>query len=469
MLKSPIVFAGLMPHAPILVPGVGGARLAEAGATARAMTAVAAHAIAAHPDTVVLISPHSPRRPGAFGIWHTPRLRGSLADFGSPADRVDLPLDRPFADQLEKEAAHRKLRTWEITQATLDHGALVPLRYLIAAGWQGPAVILSLNYPGEGGLDGLGEAIAAAAQSLQRRTAIIASGDMSHRLTRSAPGGYHPGARRFDETFIALLRKGTPGDLRRIDPALLELAAEDVVDSTIVALAATGDRTDGHAVLSYEGPFGVGYGVAILFEPEGTGNPAATTKESPAQTVSHLNDLPAVARRAVETGFTGGPKTPPFQAAGELTERHGVFVTVRTETGALRGCIGTLTAKQKGLVGETWHNALAATRDDYRFPPVEAAELPRLRFSVTVLGELEPVTSPEKLNPAVYGVVVTAIDGRKGVLLPAIAGISSVEQQLALARRKAGIAPGEWIGIQRFTARSGKEPSFVEEGDREHD
>jgi AMMECR1 domain-containing protein len=72
------------------------------------------------------------------------------------------------------------------------------------------------------------------------------------------------------------------------------------------------------------------------------------------------------------------------------------------------------------------------------------------------------VASPEGLDPAVYGVLVSATDGRKGVLLPAIAGIDSVEQQLAIARRKAGIAPGEWIGIQRFKARSFKEPHFVE-------
>jgi AMMECR1 domain-containing protein len=116
------------------------------------------------------------------------------------------------------------------------------------------------------------------------------------------------------------------------------------------------------------------------------------------------------------------------------------------------------------LVQETWHNAVATAFHDYRFPPVQAAELPRLRFSVTVLGELEAVASPEALDPATYGVLVSATDGRKGVLLPAIAGIDSVEQQLAIARRKAGIAPDEWIGIQRFKARSFKEPHFVEEG-----
>ena len=87
-----------------------------------------------------------------------------------------------------------------------------------------------------------------------------------------------------------------------------------------------------------------------------------------------------------------------------------------------------------------------------------------MRFTATVLGQLEPVASPRDLDPAVYGVLVSAADGRKGGLLPAIAGIDSVEQQLAVARRKAGIAPDEWIGIQRFRARCFREPNFVEEG-----
>jgi AmmeMemoRadiSam system protein A len=325
-------------------------------------------------------------------------------------------------------------------------------------------VILSLKYPPDGGLDELGEAIAATAQELNRRTAIIASGDMSHRLTASAPCGYHPDAHRFDETFIALLRKGAFRDLRLIDAGLQEDAAEDVADSTTVALAATGYKTDGHAVLSYEGPFGVGYGVAVLFEPKGPGPGNASAQETPGKTLSHFADLPAVARCAVESRFRGGSKTPRHQAAGELTENHGLFVTLRTDQGALRGCRGSLQLMESDLVQETWHNAVATAFHDHRFPPVEAADLPNLRYSVTVLGELEPVASPEGLDPAIYGVLVSAADGREGLLLPAIAGVDSVEQQLAITRSKAGIGPDEWIGIQRFKARSFKEPHFVEEG-----
>ena len=241
-MQERIEFAGLMPHAPVLVPGVGGESLARVEGTARAMGVVAEHALAARPDTLVVVSPHSPRRPHAFGLWHTPRLSGSLGRFGSPGDRVDLPLDRAYTDRLEREAAHLGLRTWRIVGEPLDHGALVPLCYLTSAGWKGPTVIIGLGYPGEGGLDELGRAIAAAARQLGRRTAVIASGDMSHRLIPTAPAGYEPEARRFDEVFIGLLRKGAFEELGRIDPILQERVAEDVVDSTRVAVAAAGNR-----------------------------------------------------------------------------------------------------------------------------------------------------------------------------------------------------------------------------------
>ena len=450
MKAEAIVFAGLMPHAPILVPGVGRKRLADAAATARAMKLVSDHAMAAQPDTIVLISPHSPRLPGAFGLWQTSHLRGSLEIFGAPEDVVDLPVDRTFAHRLEQEAGRRGLHFWDISHGPLDHGALVPLWYLMAAGWKGPTVILGLNDPGDGGLVELGQAIADTARGLKRRIAVIASGDMSHRLTRSAPCGFHPQAHRFDETFIGLLREDHPADIPRIDPDLQDMAAEDVVDATMVALAASGFHTEGHEVLSYEGPFGVGYGVAILFAPPRTNNPVASTETQAEKRIERFADLPAVARCAVETELRDGPSLMPFQAGEELTGCRGVFVTLRTKDGELRGCMGTLAPRERDFVAETWRNALAAALHDNRFSPVTVAELPNLAYVVTVLGELERIVSRAELDAARYGVVVSALDGRRGVLLPGIEGIVTVDQQIEIARHKAGLDPGEPVSLQRF-------------------
>ena len=290
--------AVLMPHAPILVPAIGGARGEAAAASCRALRAAAATVLRGLPETLVVISPHSPRRAGAFGLWADDCLAGSFVQFGAPQVRVSLPNDRRLANALAVAAESRAMATWAIHDHGLDHGALVPLWFLAEAGWTGPTLILSLNASDDAaGRIRLGEAIAACANELPRRIAIIASGDMSHRLTANAPCGFHPEAHQFDETFIHLVRAGHYRDIQTIDLGLRELAAEDAVDSTLIAAAAGGWRSAGHRVLNYERPFGVGYGVAVLFAE----NPKSSQSRSVLAPSAKRNGevLPAIARQSV--------------------------------------------------------------------------------------------------------------------------------------------------------------------------
>lgn len=263
--RAGVAIAVLMPHAPVLVPAVGGERLNEVASTVRAVREAARRVVAADPQSLVAISPHSPRQPGAFGVWTGSSLRGSLAQFGAPEVSVSFPIDHELSGAIVSEAMTRGVATWEISDEPLDHGAVVPLWFLAEAGWRGPTVLLSLNHPGEDGLREFGQAIAVAASKSGRRIAFLASGDMSHRLTPNAPAGFDPRARAFDRVFIALVDCGAYRELPGISPELQDLAAEDVLDSTVVAAAAAGWDSSGHRVLSYESPFGVGYGVAVLF------------------------------------------------------------------------------------------------------------------------------------------------------------------------------------------------------------
>ncbi|MCU0785166.1 MAG: AmmeMemoRadiSam system protein A [Verrucomicrobia bacterium] len=442
------VCAVLMPHAPILVPAVGGKRGDAAAATCRAMRDAANCVLGCRPEALVLISPHSPRKRGAFGLWSGDRLEGSFEQFAAPQVAVSFPNDRRLADAIISGAQGRSLQTWAIRDRSLDHGALVPLWFLADAGWSGPIVILSLGYPAEGGLSDLGEAIAAAANSLQRRVAVIASGDMSHRLTANAPCGYHPRAHHFDQTFIRLLGNGEYRGLENIDPQLRECAAEDAVDSTLIAAAAVGWKADGHQVLNYEGPFGVGYGVAILFAKNPGSSDAETTPSTAAPPDGAV--LPTLARQSVEAALRASSELPPPPTGDYLAARRGVFVTVCRRDGKLRGCVGTIVPVGADLMAETWRNARLAAFQDSRFPPVTAEELADLRFQVSVLHFLEAITSATELDPQRYGVIVSTGDGRRGLLLPGIQGIKTSEEQLLVARRKGGIDLDEPVALQRF-------------------
>ena len=107
--EGQVIIAALMPHAPVLVPAVGGKRGNRASASVGAMAEAARRIVKAKPETVVLISPHTPRRRGAFAIWAGERIGGSLAQFGAPAAAVDLPTDEPFGEAIAEEAGFARL------------------------------------------------------------------------------------------------------------------------------------------------------------------------------------------------------------------------------------------------------------------------------------------------------------------------------------------------------------------------
>lgn len=429
-----------MPHAPVLIPELGGERGKEASKTTESMWQVAGDVVAGKPDAIVLISPHSPRRFGEFGIWIHSKLAGDMGQFGRSDVAIELPSSGPFVSALATQMSQAGLESWSIKMSLLDHGAFVPLYFLHRSGWRGPTVVIGLNYPGEGGLRKLGECICSTAVQLGSRTAIVASGDMSHRLKPGAPAGYDPRAEEFDAEFVRLVGRGDYAALEQIDSTLRERAAEDVVDSTLIAAHATGMDAHGHEVLSYEGPFGVGYCVAKLFH--------ANNRQQSSEAI-----LPTIARNAVERRFRNGATRSVGDDSPFAHRRAGVFVTIRTRDGRLRGCRGTIIPQSPNVLEETQAVAVSSAFNDGRFEPVSEDELDNLRYEVSVLNPAEPVSSKRDLDPHRYGIIVSTTDGRRGLMLPAVEGLDTVDEQIAATCRKAYIEPNEPIALERFTVQ----------------
>lgn len=195
-------------------------------------------------------------------------MRGDFGDFGAPGVRVDLPGAGPARDAIARAARDEGVDVEVIHLRRLDHGALVPLTFLVEAGWSGPTVVVGLpsssTHPSPDELVAFGRAVARATGD--RRWVVVASGDCSHRLIPGAPAGFDPRARELDLALKDIVARGHDEGLFAIDPALRELAAEDVVDTVAIAAAATNHGASGREVLSYEGPFGVGYLVALLHD-----------------------------------------------------------------------------------------------------------------------------------------------------------------------------------------------------------
>lgn len=170
-------------------------------------------------------------------------------------------------------------------------------------------------------------------------------------------------------------------------------------------------------------------------------------------------DFPVkLARQTLERYLTTGRKmSPPSQIPDPFKKRAGVFVSLHKK-GRLRGCIGTYLPTRDSIAEEIIENAISAATHDPRFPPVQAKELEDLEISVDILSEPEKVSSLEELDPKKYGVIVSS-RGQKGLLLPDLEGVDTVEYQLEIAKQKAGLSDlsFEDLDVYRFTVKRYKE------------
>ena len=164
-----------------------------------------------------------------------------------------------------------------------------------------------------------------------------------------------------------------------------------------------------------------------------------------------LHPVVKLAKQAVESYVRTGKVLSAEELSPEMKERAGVFVSLH-EHGQLRGCIGTFEPAKDNVAEEIIANAISASTMDPRFPPVTERELEELEYSVDILTAPEPVTDMSELDPGEYGVIVES-GWRRGLLLPDLEGVDSVEEQIAICRLKAGISAGEPVNLYRFQVR----------------
>ena len=164
-----------------------------------------------------------------------------------------------------------------------------------------------------------------------------------------------------------------------------------------------------------------------------------------------LHPIVRLAKEAVESYVREGKTSRPKELTLEMKERAGVFVSLHKH-GQLRGCIGTFEPTKDNVAEEIIANAISSSTMDPRFPPVTASELDDLEYRVDILTEPEPVTGISQLDPKEYGVIAESGWG-KGLLLPDLEGVDSVEEQIAICRLKAGISASEPVKLYRFQVR----------------
>ena len=452
--------AYMVPHPPLIVPAVGRGGEKDIIETTRAYERVAEHIAKIAPDTIIITSPHSVMYADYFHISPGAGSAGDFARFGAPQVSFDVDYDTEFVARLEKLLKQNKFPagTQGERERELDHGTMVPLYFIRKHYKEGKIIRIGLSGLPLADHYKLGMFIKQVAEELGRNAVFVASGDLSHKLQDYGPYGFDPAGPVYDKRIMEAASKADFGAMLEFDEDFLDKAAECGHRSFVIMAGAFDGLDVKPEVLSHQDVTGVGYGIAI-FEP-GEKNDSRCFLKAIADKIKATESTPYVklARATIEQFVKTGKrlKFPSELPAGlaealpeEATkERAGAFVSVH-KNGMLRGCIGTIGPVQDSIAEEIISNAISAVSRDPRFERVREDELELLEINVDILGKPENIDGPDQLDVKRYGVIVSC-GARKGLLLPDLEGVDTVEEQIDIARRKGGISPDDDYKLQRF-------------------
>jgi len=369
-------------------------------------------------DTFVIIGPNhtgsgKPLSIMTEGKWQTPL--GDV-DIDSELARHLLSISQHLQ---EDDAAHQ-----------FEHSIEVQLPFLQYFKPDIKIVPITLSFASLDAYREIGKEIARAIRETQKEAVIMASSDMTHYEAQETA------ARKDRQAIDAILRLDEDELFRRVEQYNISMCGCAPVASLIAAareLGATSAelvkyQTSGDTSGDYSAV--VGYAGIII-------------------KAIAMHPLVQLARNTVETYITSGEViSPPEELTPEMEQKAGVFVSLH-RFGELRGCIGTFEPTQSSVAREIISNAVSSATRDPRFPPVAPEELEDLEYSIDVLTKPKRVKSKKELDPRKYGVIVEC-GFRKGLLLPDLEGVDSVDQQINICCQKAGILPTEPIDLYKF-------------------
>ena len=454
----PVLGAFMVPHPPMIIPSVGRGSEAQIRKTTEAYDAVAKEIAALQPETIVITSPHAVMYADYFSISSGKGAKGSFASFGAPQTAFEETYDTELVEEISLLADARDFPAGTLgnREKALDHGTMVPLWFIRRHYADGKIVRIGLSGLSLADHYTLGTMIREAADRLNRRIVFVASGDLSHKLQEYGPYGYAPEGPAYDERIMDVCGRAAFDELFQFDESFCDKAAECGHRSFVIMAGALDGVSVEAKALSHEDITGVGYGICSFYPGEEDSQRhflASWLKEQRDKAAALQQTADAyvsLARMSLEYYVrTGRVMKMPAETPEEMKNRQaGAFVSVH-EHGRLRGCIGTIFPTEPSLAEEIIQNAVSAAARDPRFSPIREEELPYLEISVDVLGTPEDIDSAEQLDVKKYGVIVSS-GRKKGLLLPDLDGVDSVEQQIQIASQKGGIRPGEPVRLQRF-------------------
>ena len=457
-----IVGAMMVPHPPIMLPEVGRGEEKKIEETVLAYEKAARMVRDLKPETVIVSSPHSVMYSDYFHISPGRAARGDMGAFRAREVSFNVDYDNELTDKLARTAMKEDFPAGVLGEKdpALDHGTMIPLYYinkyytdyrLVRIGLSG--LTLPDHYR-------LGRLIQRVCNELGRRVFFVGSGDLSHKLLAEGPYGFAPEGPRYDERIMDVMGRAAFDELFDFDESFCDKAAECGHRSFCIMAGALDGLNVKTEKISHQGTFGVGYGVCTyVVEDDGKVHEERQFLRKWEKKMGRIlderraNEDPYVrlARETIESYIREGKKPElPVDLPEEMkSDRAGTFVSIHKE-GRLRGCIGTISPVYGCIGDEIIENAISASTRDPRFDPIKTDELLSLEINVDVLSPAEDISSKEELDVKRYGVIVTK-GYKRGLLLPNLDGVDTVDEQVAIALRKAGLSENEkGYSLQRF-------------------
>ena len=452
----------IMPHPSVSIPEIAQGRENGVSVTIRGMEKIAEEIKQIAPQTIALISPHGNVFSDGLCVNTESMLTGSFAEFHQPKLRLALRGDMQKAliycsglraadiDNLALDETTAK--KYDIT-TELDYGALVPLYFILKKYKDFKLVHINIGYLPRAKMYQAGKILAGI---LGETDVIIASGNLSHKISKDNAEYYDEICKKYDKNVFDAVENNEFLRIMTADEDMVKKAQQCAQKPLeMLSGALDGCRAEGE-VYSYEAPCGVGYMTARInrekSNKENLINQYLEIKKEAVNAIKTNED--EYAKLAKDTIYNyvknGNLIEVPQGLSNDLyIKQNGVFVSLKKD-GKLRGCIGTVSPTKLSTAEEIINNAMEAAANDSRFDHVTEDELNSLEIFVDVLSELEDVKSKDELDIKIYGIIVEK-DEMRGLMMPNIEGVESVEHQIELATGKAGIAEGEDFSLKRFT------------------
>lgn len=372
-------------------------------------------------DTFVIMGPNhtgsgKPLSIMTDGVWETPL--------------GDVEIDSELAGQILSVSRHLQS---DVMAHLYEHSIEVQIPLLQYFGKGFKLVPIVLGYSSGAVYKEIGREVARAITDLNKGVVIIASSDMTHYEPRESAQS------KDSQAIEAILNLDEDELLRRVEELNISMCGYAPAVSLIVAAKELGAKEAELVKYQTSGDISGDYNAVVGY----AGILIKTREEYP---------LVGLARQAVETYVAEGRVISlPDELTPEMEEQAGTFVSIH-KLGELRGCIGTFEPQKDNVAEEVVANAISSATRDPRFPPVAPGELKDLDYSVDVLTRPVPVESKDQLDPGKYGVIVEC-GWRRGLLLPDLEGVDSVDYQIEICRLKAGITPDEPVKLYRFEVK----------------